>query len=70
MLVAAYPWCGRKLPGSRREQWVAELENLGYRSALVAELPAPFDSPMGSGLSEANLTNEFGEQRFSGCDAL
>jgi len=44
VLVAACPWCGRKLPDSRREQWFVELEKLGYDSPLVDEVPAPFDS--------------------------
>jgi hypothetical protein len=44
VLVAACPWCGRKLPDSKREQWFDELEKLGYESPLVDEVPTPFDS--------------------------
>ena len=31
------PWCGHKLPDSKREQWFDELESLGYDSPLSQE---------------------------------
>ncbi len=42
--MSACPWCGRRLPDSKRERWFAELEKLGVDSPLVDKLPAPFDS--------------------------
>ncbi len=44
LLVSVCPWCGRRLPDSKREQWFAELEKIGVDSPLVDKLPAPFDS--------------------------
>ena len=34
ILLSYCPWCGRKLPPSRREEWFSELEALGFDDPL------------------------------------
>ena len=33
------PWCGKKLPASKREAWIAELEQLGYDTPFSSDIP-------------------------------
>ncbi len=33
------PWCGSKLPESKRVRWFEELERLGFREPLEDEVP-------------------------------
>ncbi|MCL2699668.1 MAG: hypothetical protein FWE68_05095, partial [Defluviitaleaceae bacterium] len=42
MLINFCPWCGRKLPESRRNQWFEELEQLGYDNPLEQQIPEKF----------------------------
>ena len=45
ILVEYCPWCGRKLPVSKREQWFEELEKLGFEDPLFDEtIPAIYKS--------------------------
>jgi hypothetical protein len=36
------PWCGKKLPDSKRDKWFSELEALGYDSPLVQQIPIKY----------------------------
>jgi hypothetical protein len=36
------PWCGSKLPASKRDQWFRTLEALGYDSPSNQEIPKEF----------------------------
>ena len=38
------PWCGSKLPESKRDFWFNELEKLGYLSPFEQEIPEKFKS--------------------------
>lgn len=38
------PWCGAKLPPSRRDEWFEILEGLGYESPLIDKVPDKFKS--------------------------
>jgi hypothetical protein len=38
------PWCGAKLPPSKRDEWFKRLEDLGYESPLTDEVPEAFKS--------------------------
>lgn len=45
LLIQYCPWCGQKLPESKREQWFDELEQLGYDEPLSCDdLPAAYKS--------------------------
>lgn len=37
VLIEYCPWCGRKLPFSKREKWFEELEKLGIEDPLCDE---------------------------------
>lgn len=34
------PWCGEKLPDSKRDRWIEELKNLGIDSPFEEQVPA------------------------------
>lgn len=36
-IIEYCPWCGKKLPESKREMWFNELEQLGYDDPLMDE---------------------------------
>jgi len=38
------PWCGTKLPPSKRDEWFRKLEDLCYDSPLTEEIPENFNS--------------------------
>ncbi|ABL98520.1 hypothetical protein Sama_0309 [Shewanella amazonensis SB2B] len=38
------PWCGARLPESKRDQWFDELERLGYDDPLGQEIPEKYKS--------------------------
>lgn len=38
------PWCGQKLPESKKNLWFDELERLGIENPLEEELPEKFKS--------------------------
>lgn len=38
------PWCGTKLPDSKRELWFNELERKGYENPFEDEIPEEFKS--------------------------
>ncbi|MBQ7415881.1 MAG: hypothetical protein IJW14_02430 [Oscillospiraceae bacterium] len=43
LLIQYCPWCGRKLPDSKRGEWFEELEQLGYDEPLSRnDLPAAY----------------------------
>ena len=44
-LIQYCPWCGRKLPDSKRYDWFEELELLGYENPLLRDdIPAAYKS--------------------------
>ncbi len=44
VVVEHCPWCGKKLPKSKRERWFKELERLGFEEPLFADVPSSFES--------------------------
>lgn len=38
------PWCGEKLPESKRKKWFDELEKLGIENPLEDDIPLEFKS--------------------------
>lgn len=38
------PWCGKKLNGSKREEWFTILEELGYDEPLEQDIPIQFET--------------------------
>ena len=38
------PWCGTKLPESKRDEWFDELEKLGYESPFEQDIPSDYQS--------------------------
>jgi len=36
------PWCGKKLPVSKRDRWFSELDRLGYDSPFEQQIPEQF----------------------------
>ena len=38
------PWCGKKLPESKRDLWFNELEKLGIDNPLETDIPDDFSS--------------------------
>jgi hypothetical protein len=42
ILIQFCPWCGTKLPPSRRAQWFEEVETLGFSNPEDERLPAKY----------------------------
>ena len=42
IIINYCPWCGKKLPKSKRIQWFEELVKLGYDSPYDQEIPEEF----------------------------
>ena len=42
VLIRHCPWCGARLPESRRDDWFDALEAIGIDAPLFAEIPEPF----------------------------
>ena len=42
VLLRHCPWCGARLPGSRRDEWFDALEALGFDDPLDQEIPGEF----------------------------
>jgi hypothetical protein len=40
--ISFCPWCGAKLPESKRDRWFDELEALGYKDPTEQEIPAKY----------------------------
>ena len=38
------PWCGVRLPDSKRDRWFQELESLGYDDPFAQDIPEEYDS--------------------------
>lgn len=38
------PWCGERLPSSKRYLWFEELENLGIESPFEEDIPEEFET--------------------------
>ncbi|MBU0632390.1 hypothetical protein KKA17_07085 [bacterium] len=36
------PWCGKKLPDSKRDRWFEELEKLGFNNPFEENIPKKF----------------------------
>lgn len=39
IVIEFCPWCGKKLPSSKRDEWFDELLSLGYDSPFSQEIP-------------------------------
>lgn len=44
IIINYCPWCGRKLPASKRQEWFRKLEEMGFDSPLSQDIPALFRS--------------------------
>ena len=44
ILIDYCPWCGKKLPMSKRDLWFDELEKLGFENPFAEEIPKEFES--------------------------
>jgi hypothetical protein len=42
--IAYCPWCGMRLPSSRRSEWYETLYSLGYDDPGEQDLPSQFES--------------------------
>lgn len=42
VLIHYCPWCGTKLPNSKRDLWFETLEELGYDNPFEQEIPSEF----------------------------
>ena len=42
MAIRFCPWCGTKLPASRRDEWFEKLTGLGYDNPLYEDIPNAF----------------------------
>jgi len=40
--ISFCPWCGQKLPESKRDEWFEGLERLGFESPFEQEIPEEF----------------------------
>lgn len=38
------PWCGQRLPNSKRDLWFDELEKIGIENPIEEEIPEEFSS--------------------------
>ena len=43
-LIAFCPWCGAKLPESKRRRWYETLNKLGYNDPSEQDIPEEFNS--------------------------
>ena len=44
IIIHYCPWCGKKLPTSKREEWFDKLEEMGYDSPLEQDIPHDYRS--------------------------
>jgi hypothetical protein len=44
VLITYCPWCGIKLPESKRDLWFEKLEELGYYDPFTQDIPEKFQS--------------------------
>lgn len=44
ILIAFCPWCGKKLPDSKRPLWFATLTALGYKDPWEEDIPEEYRS--------------------------
>ena len=44
ILIQYCPWCGKKLPTSKREKWFEELEKIGIDNPFEDQIPIEFKS--------------------------
>ncbi len=42
IIIEHCPWCGKKLPKSKRDQWFDELESMGIESPFEQDLPIKY----------------------------
>ncbi len=44
ILIEYCPWCGDKLPVSKRDRWFDELEDLGFNDPVDKDIPEKYKS--------------------------
>ena len=44
ILINYCPWCGKKLPDSKRDKWFNELEKIGFLEPTEEDIPAEYRS--------------------------
>ncbi len=42
VVISYCPWCGERLPRSRRDEWFATLEGMGFDTPSEQEIPPEF----------------------------
>lgn len=42
IVIEFCPWCGKRLPTSKRDEWFDELEGLGYDDPFIQEIPSKY----------------------------
>ena len=42
ILIDYCPWCGKKLPQSKRNEWFEKLEKMGFSSPMEENIPQKF----------------------------
>lgn len=42
IIIEFCPWCGEKLPDSKRDKWFDELEKLGIKDPWTDKIPNPY----------------------------
>ena len=44
IVISYCPWCGRKLPASKRDRWFDELEKMGIDDPFDADIPQEYNT--------------------------
>lgn len=44
VMIDVCPWCGARLPESKRDRWFEELAQLGFDDPVYQEIPAAFQT--------------------------
>lgn len=42
IIISYCPWCGSKLPGSKRDEWFDQIESLGYEDPSDERIPLKY----------------------------
>lgn len=60
VVISFCPWCGQRLPSSRRDEWFDTLERLGFDCPLEQDIPPEFktDAWYGAGVRQVAAADE------------
>lgn len=71
--IRACPWCGKRLPQSKRDQWFNELEALGFDPLLGQDIPAEYHTSRwweNTTIKYTDLTSAYFRSAFPELDAF